>query len=87
VEDEEEDGVWVVCQNGFLQKLQTFPTDPNFSLSTSISPGTATSGNWVGEKPAKFQALGSVREGHEGRFGRYGRNAMKVVSVGKNART
>jgi len=87
MEDEEEDGVWLVCQNGILQKLQAFPTDTDFSLSTSIPPGTATSGNWVRETPPKFQALGSVSEGHEGRFGSYGRNTMWVVSAGRSTGT
>lgn len=44
-EEENDEGVLFVCQNGFLQKLQTFPSDPDFvSLSTSIS-GRNLTGN------------------------------------------
>ena len=42
-------------------------------------PGTATSGNWVSELLAKFQAFQLISEGPEGRFGSCSKNTMWVV--------
>lgn len=35
-EEEEEEEAMLVCQNGILQRLQTLPSAPVFSLATAI---------------------------------------------------
>ena len=66
----------------YSTEIPTLPIRPwFFTLHLHFSPETTTSGNWVSELVAKFEAFCVGREGVEGRFGSYSRNVVCGLSL------